>query len=495
MQTSGNTGTRMSRDWKQWEGRIVNGSLPLRQYLGGSDRSAVFLTERRGRDPQRAAIKLITVDPANTAKQLAQWEFAAKLSHPHLLRLFETGSCQLDNVVLLYVVMEYAEENLAQILPQRALTPAEVRDLLEPALDALAFIHGKGLVHGRVKPSNVMAAQDQLKLSSDSLVPAGDPIAIARPTAYDAPELASGKISAASDSWSLGMTVMEALTQRLPTRDGMTEPMPETVPAPFMGIAHCCLRRDPERRCTAADIAARLRSTASSPLSRSQGPSTLRIPAAAAKWRYILPLAVVVLLAGALLLGPKLVNSHPENDPAAVSSENSSGRSAEPSSPTQSAPARLESTPPTPTKPSARKSANSDQGSIKSPAPAARSVERPSVESASAEPAPPPADVPASISDQAHVLQQTMPNVSRSARDTIHGTIKVRVKVAVDPSGNVQNATFVSPGPSKYFARQALEAAQQWKFVPAQGQGPRAWIVLFGFKRSGTEAALEPAKP
>ena len=123
----------MSRDWKQWEGQVVNGSFPLRQYLGGSDHSAVFLTERRGREPQKAAIKLIAVDPANTATQLARWEFTAKLSHPHLLRLFETGSCQLDNVVLLYVVMEYAEENLAQILPQRALTPREARELLEPA--------------------------------------------------------------------------------------------------------------------------------------------------------------------------------------------------------------------------------------------------------------------------------------------------------------------------------------------------------------------------
>ena len=49
----------MTRDWKQWEGQIVNGTFPLRQYLGGSEHSAVFLTERRGRDPQRAAIKLI----------------------------------------------------------------------------------------------------------------------------------------------------------------------------------------------------------------------------------------------------------------------------------------------------------------------------------------------------------------------------------------------------------------------------------------------------
>src|ERR1700688_3092854 len=206
MQTSGH-GTRMTRDWKQWEGQIVNGTFPLRQYLGGSEHSAVFLTERRGREPQRAVIKLIPADPATAGVQLSRWEATAKVSHPHLLRLFETGSCQLDKLVLLYVVMEYAEENLGQILPQRPLTPEETRDLLEPALDALAFIHGKGLVHGRLKPSNVMAAQDQLKLSSDSLMKAGEPVAgSAWASAYDAPEIASGKILPASDSWSLGVT-------------------------------------------------------------------------------------------------------------------------------------------------------------------------------------------------------------------------------------------------------------------------------------------------
>ena len=86
-----------------------------------------------------------------------------------------------------------------------------------------------------------------------------------------------------------------------------------------------------------------------------------------------------------------------------------------------------------------------------------------------------------------------MPSVSKSARNTIHGTIKIWVKVGVDSAGNVETASFVSPGPSKYFARQAMEAAQQWKFVP--GQDARTWIVRFGFTRSGTDAELEPAKP
>src|SRR4029077_4537156 len=146
----------------------------------------------------------------------------------------------------------------------------------------------------------------------DDLTDSGAKPTFAYPSVYDAPEIANGKISPASDSWSLGVTLMEALTQRIPAVDGMAEPVLETVPAPLMGIAHCCLRRDPQRRCSAADIAARLRSNASSPISKvisnGPGPSTVRIPAASAKWRYILPIAVVALLAGALLIGPKLLN-------------------------------------------------------------------------------------------------------------------------------------------------------------------------------------------
>ena len=67
-----------------------------------------------------------------------------------------------------------------------------------------------------------MAAQDQLKLSSDSLLRTGEPAGVfAPPSAYDAPEIANGNIFPASDAWSLGMTVMEALTQRLPAVEGI----------------------------------------------------------------------------------------------------------------------------------------------------------------------------------------------------------------------------------------------------------------------------------
>ena len=470
----------MTRDWKQWEGQMVNGTFPLRQYLGGSGHSAVFLTERRGRDPQRAAIKLIPADPATTAAQLSRWEATAKLSHPHLLRLFENGSCQLDKSVFLYVVMEYAEDNLAQILPHRALTPEEVRDLLEPALDALTFVHGKSLIHGRLKPSNVMAAQDQLKLSSDSLFRTGDPAGSLAPASrYDAPEVASGIILPASDSWSLGMTLMEALTQRLPAIEGMTEPLPETVPAPFMGIAHCCLRRDPQRRCTVSDIAARLQ--ASSPAS--QQPSTVKIPAGSAKWWYVLLVAAVGLVVAALWIGPRLLNSHPDAA-SSVSAPSPALPETQSVAPKQEPPpaAPAAESKPSAMRPRTEKENKIPKASAPSPAPAV---------TASAAPL-------SAGSDHGRVLQQVEPVVSKSARNTISGTIRISLKLAVDAGGNVQQATFLTEGPSKYFARQALQAAQQWKFSPPQVNGQAvasAWVVRFGFRKSGTEVASEPAKP
>src|SRR5512141_1915852 len=138
--------------WKSWEGRLVDGKFPLRQWLGGSDHSAVFLTETPGSSGQKAAIKFIeSENGAGAGRQADRLRATAKLTHPNLIRTFEAGRCQMNGTPLVYVVMEYAEEDLSQILPQRALAPAEVADLLPPVLDALSYLHGSGLVHGRIK--------------------------------------------------------------------------------------------------------------------------------------------------------------------------------------------------------------------------------------------------------------------------------------------------------------------------------------------------------
>ena len=206
----------MPEAWKQWEGQVVNEEFSLVRYLGGSEHSAVFLTKRDDREPQEVAIKLTLANTEDPELQLSWWELAAKLSHPNLLRLFQRGRCQLDGTELLYVVTEYAEESLAQIIPYRPLTPAEARDTLQPLLDALAYIHGKGFVHGHIKPANILAVGDQIKISSDGLCGTGESSRVlGKNSIYTAPEIADGGgVLPASDIWSLGVTLVEALTQR-----------------------------------------------------------------------------------------------------------------------------------------------------------------------------------------------------------------------------------------------------------------------------------------
>ncbi|MFY9582911.1 MAG: serine/threonine-protein kinase, partial [Candidatus Acidiferrales bacterium] len=304
----------MTEAWKQWEGQIVNGEFQLRQYVGGGEHGAVFLTEHGDREPQKAAIKLIQADPESAELQLSQWGQAAKLSHPHLVRLFQMGRCQLGGRELLYVVMEYAEEDLSQILPQRPLTPAEAREMLMPALDALAYVHNQGFVHGHMKPANIMAVGDQIKLSSDGLCRMSESGGgLEKPGVYDPPEAASGRTSPAGDVWSLGMTLVEALTQRLPVWEGTQqgEPvLPDTVPAAFLDLARQCLRRDPERRLTVAEIAARLQQRQTLPEAREQ--MTARPHEAIAKWRYVVPTVAIGLVLAAFLAGPKLLRRRPE---------------------------------------------------------------------------------------------------------------------------------------------------------------------------------------
>src|SRR3984893_16212240 len=252
----------MTEAAKQWEGQIVEGIFPLQQYLGASDHSAVFLTEFASGDPQKAVIKLIPFDPATSDMQLSTWESAGQLSHPNLLRLFRSGRCRIDGNDLLYLVMEYAEEDLSKILPQRALSPEETRDMLVPVLDALQYLHGKGFVHGDLKPANILASGDHLKLSSDAISRIGEALSgLRRAGVYDPPEAISGSGNPAGDVWSLGTALVEVLTRKLP--DWQPGPhrepvVPVNIPSPFQEIARESLRLEPDRRISIAEIVAQL---------------------------------------------------------------------------------------------------------------------------------------------------------------------------------------------------------------------------------------------
>jgi TonB family protein len=90
------------------------------------------------------------------------------------------------------------------------------------------------------------------------------------------------------------------------------------------------------------------------------------------------------------------------------------------------------------------------------------------------------------------VLHEEIPAVSRGARASVRGQIKVVVRVTVDRAGNVIAENLEARGSSRYFARVATEAAKRWKFAPADNQSPREWLVQFEFSRDGTTAHAVP---
>src|SRR5437879_11929619 len=117
--------------WKHCECQFIDNRFRLQRYLGGTDDSAVFLTQLAGSPSQKAAIKFI---PAGTTAdlQLSLWRRVTQLAHPHLLRIFDIGRCRLENRDRLYIVMACDEEEFYQILPQRPIMAYEVSTTSAP---------------------------------------------------------------------------------------------------------------------------------------------------------------------------------------------------------------------------------------------------------------------------------------------------------------------------------------------------------------------------
>src|SRR5260370_12878529 len=108
-----------------WVGQAVDGRFLLLEWLGGTEREGVFRIALLGPGARRAVIRLIPADAENAASRMDGWMLAANLSHPSLMRIFHTGGWQNEDVELLYVVTEYAQETLAQVIPERPLTTDE----------------------------------------------------------------------------------------------------------------------------------------------------------------------------------------------------------------------------------------------------------------------------------------------------------------------------------------------------------------------------------
>jgi serine/threonine protein kinase len=482
-------------NWAKWSGQVIqgqdiHGKFRLEEYLGGSDRSAVFRAKKTDHTAATIAVKFFVAKPASADAQLALWKQASNLSHPHVMRVFQWGRCEIDGVKMLYVATEYAEENLAQILPQRALTPEETKQMLTSLLDALAYLHGKGFVHGHLRPSNIQVVNDQLKLSSEGIARINEPSGGKR-SAYDPPEIATMTTSTVGDVWSLGMVLAETLTQKLPPVDVFKIDNPKQkdpvvsafVPEPFREIIRNCLRTNPQQRWTVERIAAYLKSPSSGSdtvvavretretqetrdkrevlpahgvrktlvSSGTREPSSTSTSSNSKRGLLIFMAAIVLVVA--VVAGVMIYNSHP----AITQSSQASTQEQQASTQTPQA------APP-----------------VGQQSPAANI------------PSLGPGNPMAANSSTAGVMHQVVPEASPGARRTVHGKVRVQVRVFVDEAGNVTRTAFDSHGPSNYFAGLAQNAAEQWKFVPAQSNGQDVsseWVLKFAFGRKATEVS------
>jgi TonB family protein len=465
---------------RAWEGRMLDARLPLRQWLGNTDHSCVYLTEIAGPKSPKAVVKIFPADFFDADHQLARWRALAQLNSPYLLRVLDGGRSEIDNTPFFFVVTDFAEEDLGQILPQRALTPDEVKELLPPVLEGLAYLHKNGFVHGHLQPSNIMAMGDKIKLPVDRIYKTGEPRDNTSPLSpYDAPETAVGTLTPAADVWSLGMFLVAALKQRPLAVTGnppAAPKIPGDIPEPLRSIISDCLVLEPKNRSTIAEIGAWLQPTVavtSTASAAAAKPTPVAKPAPVVKptpardsspvrivevaeiavvkavdsprrspWRIGVPVAVIALI-GALWLGPKIFS--PKHQPVPPSAE----------------------------RPESQERPESPE--TKETKPAATPVQ-------TSQPEDP-------------IRHRVVPEVSANTKRKIHGVLKVSVHVDVDPSGKVIAAKVISPSSSRYFNNLAEETAQQWEFAPPQQNGepaPSAWQLRFQFSRRST--AVVPSR-
>ncbi|CAL4861070.1 protein kinase domain-containing protein [Microbacterium sp. MM2322] len=184
------------------------------------------------------AVKVLRpeVEGAMSAPERARSEVTllASLNHPSLVTLFDahlTGSPD-------YLVMEFVDgPTLSARIAEGPLPPAEVAALAAELGEALHVVHGSGVVHRDVKPSNVLLASPHLpggrpraKLADFGIALLLDSARVTTPgtvigtAAYLAPEQVQGRDPApASDVYALGLVLLEALTgeRAYPNTDGI----------------------------------------------------------------------------------------------------------------------------------------------------------------------------------------------------------------------------------------------------------------------------------
>jgi len=240
--------------------RFGNYDLVRRIDVGGM--GEVYLAHQRSAFGRDVAIKIIRSDLVHDvtarARFLREAEVSAHLKHEHILPLFEFGEDQGR----LFLVTPYIEGGtLARHLKRGPLTLEEVHLLFVPLVQAVAYIHRRGVIHRDLKPTNILLDEEDGQLymrlidfgiasvqgsaASPPLTTAGNELGTIE---YMAPERLSGIVAPSNDIFSLGVILYQMLTGKFPVGQQAPE-----LPQPLEYVVCRCIANRPEDRFATAD--------------------------------------------------------------------------------------------------------------------------------------------------------------------------------------------------------------------------------------------------
>jgi len=200
---------------------------PIERELGSGGMAIVYLARDLKHD-RSVALKVLRADYAATVgseRFLREIETAAKLAHPHILPLYDSG--EADG--FLYYVMPYAEgESLRDRLTREKRLPIEdAIQITREVADALSYAHERGVVHRDIKPENILLEAGEAVVADfgiaraisaaagDTLTASG--VIIGTPH-YMSPEQATGdsSLDSRTDIYALGCVLYEMLAGEPP---------------------------------------------------------------------------------------------------------------------------------------------------------------------------------------------------------------------------------------------------------------------------------------
>jgi len=240
--------------------------------LGAGGMASVFEGLDTGFNPPRkVAVKLMAPDMSQDPEFRARFEreasIVAEFRHDNIVHVYGSGEVQ----GVKYIVMELlAGGSLADKMRGGALSPAEAINVGKVLADALAYSHGRGIVHRDFKPGNVLFTQDGKAVLSDFGVAKVIRVDVAAMTRhailvgaprYMSPEQARAEeVTDRTDIYSFGLTLFEMFMGRLPTANeraqddtSADEALTRVLPPPVANLVWQCLQNDPSARPSAAE--------------------------------------------------------------------------------------------------------------------------------------------------------------------------------------------------------------------------------------------------